>query len=406
MSRNVGGDTLVLEPFRGVRFDPARVSHLGAVTSPPYDVLGSHDAAALARTDRHNIVHVILPGIEGAPDRYAAAGRTWESWLADGTLCRDEAPALYVLEQETGSHRLRGLVGCVGLRPPTSRAIVPHEDVMAGPVRDRLALLRATRANLEPILLVCDAGGSETSAAIAAAAATRPLLEAHGPYGSQRLWAIDSPDVLGRIALDLAPRSAMIADGHHRYASYRAYQQEHPVAGGLPRSGTQPWDTGLAVLVDHSTSPLTLTAIHRVVPGLSLAVATESALPRFVVEAATLGDEPARGSFLMTDGAGAVRLKPRAAADHDPGEVLDTAALHETLLPLLGVVLEPSVRYFHEATAAVAAAVESRGVAVLLAPVALATVVDMAADGLRMPRKTTSFGPKPASGIIMRSLAD
>ena len=45
------------------------------------------------------------------------------------------------------------------LRDPAERVVLPHEDVMPGPVADRLELMRATRANLEPILLVYEGGG-------------------------------------------------------------------------------------------------------------------------------------------------------------------------------------------------------------------------------------------------------
>ena len=82
-------------------------------------------------------------------------------------LVPDETPALYVYEMEEGPSRTRGLVGAVGLTPPEAGVVLPHENTMAGPVADRLALTEATQANLEPIYLVYSGGG-------AAAQAVRP----------------------------------------------------------------------------------------------------------------------------------------------------------------------------------------------------------------------------------------
>ncbi|MBA3620226.1 MAG: DUF1015 family protein, partial [Acidothermales bacterium] len=68
-----GSGGLVLAPFRGVRYQPGRVRDLGAVTSPPYDVVDAGAVAALESADPHNVVRLILPRKEGCgPEgRYA-----------------------------------------------------------------------------------------------------------------------------------------------------------------------------------------------------------------------------------------------------------------------------------------------------------------------------------------------
>ncbi len=61
--------------------------------------------------------------------------------------------------------------------------------------------------------------------------------------------------------------------------------------------------------------------------------------------------------------------------------------------------------YHHDAAHAVARAGTDGGLAVLLAPVDVADVFALAELGVRMPRKSTSFGPKPRSGIVLRTFA-
>ena len=57
---------------------------------------------------------------------------------------------------------------------------------------------------------------------------------------------------LAAVRQDLAGRQALIADGHHRYAAYLRVQAARRAAG----SGPGPWDFGLALLVDlHLTRP-------------------------------------------------------------------------------------------------------------------------------------------------------
>jgi uncharacterized protein (DUF1015 family) len=61
------------------------------------------------------------------------------------------------------------------------------------------------------------------------------------------------------------------------------------------------------------------------------------------------------------------------------------------------------VRYVAGTDAAVAAARESAGTAVLLNPVPLGAVFAVAAAHERMPEKSTLFVPKPRTGLVLRA---
>ena len=260
--------TLQLLPFRAVRYNPS-VSDLAAVIAPPYDVIDDAQQSALEAADPHNVVRLILPRDPGIPgvDRYAAAAQTFEQWLDDETLLVDDTPALYVYQQtRAGVVLQRGLLGAVVMQPLDGGVILPHENVRTGPVEDRLALMRAMRANPEPIFLLYDGGGTATASS--ASAVTRdPLATAVTSDGiTHELWSITDPQELAAIAADLAGRTAMIADGHHRYTTYGYLRDELHAAG----DGAGPWDAGLTLLVDASVATPDIRAIHRVVPNLSL----------------------------------------------------------------------------------------------------------------------------------------
>lgn len=418
---------LDVRPFRGVRYDAARVSDLAAVTSPPYDVIDPDSASHLEDLDPHNVVRLILPrdGAPGGPSRYAQARSALEEWTADGVLRRDDEPALYVYEQSAPGLLQRGLLAAVGLADPEAGVILPHEDVMPGPVADRLELMRATSANLEPILLVYDGGGDTAqvidevvdgggAGAAVVATCTEDGLE-------QRVWAVTDLSLHERVARDLAPRQALIADGHHRYATYRRLQAEHRANGDGPGD----WDLGLAMLVDSRSHPPRVQAIHRVVAGLPLPDALDLAVPVFRTRPAgtdlsaalhTLEEATGTHPFVITDGSVFTLIEdPQAealdavlpVAEHsEQWRTLDASVLHALLLERLWGVDDDSRRttYLHDADAALRAALRSKGVAVLMRPVTVEVVRAMAARGERMPRKSTSFGPKPRTGLVLRLL--
>jgi uncharacterized protein (DUF1015 family) len=67
---------------------------------------------------------------------------------------------------------------------------------------------------------------------------------------------------------------------------------------------------------------------------------------------------------------------------------------------------EDVVDYRHDIPAAVEAARAGNGCALLLNPTPVADVAAVAAAGDRMPRKSTLFVPKPATGLLVRAFAD
>ncbi len=425
---------LVLAPFRAARFTTAGPD-LAGLTSPPYDVIDEDGRTALEAAAEHNVVRLILPRdlSPAEPDsRYDRAARTLREWLDAGILIRDEAPALYVYEQEQDGHLQRGLVGALALADPDAGIVLPHENTMAGPVSDRLALTRATAANLEPIFLLYD-GGGPASQVVAAAVTTPPIVDARTDDGvTHRIWAIDDPAQLATIAADLLPRRAVIADGHHRYATYRHYQAERHTAG----DGAGAWDFGLTFLVDATANGPQVHAIHRAVRGLTLTDAVARAEGAFTVrrlteaagtatgtgrvDPAVLLDELAKAghdghAFVISDGSGAFLLTAPTAdllaralpADRSAAfRGLDVTVAHLALITDVWGLEDKVgvVDYYHDAPAALAAARATGGVALLLNPTPVADVTAVAGAAERMPRKSTLFTPKPRTGLLIRPL--
>src|SRR5690606_26591201 len=205
--------------------------------------------------------------------------------------------------------------------------------------------------------------------------------------------------------------------GYHRYAAYRRLQADHPAPG--------PWDHGLALLVDSDSSPPRIGAIHRVLRGLRAREAAHAAEPFARAEPLPPGPPEAAVQRLRTaaeHGPALIaadaedrfllhRFSPdalEAAAPDRSAEwrALPTAALERLLLPAWKTA-EDSVELVHDDPAAALAAAGDParpGTAVLLAPMRLEDVYRVTARGELTPRKSTSFGPKPRTGLVLRSL--
>ncbi|MEV6385059.1 DUF1015 domain-containing protein [Streptomyces sp. NPDC051773] len=413
---------LELTPFRGLRYDPDRVGSLAAVTSPPYDVVVRPDGLLhLESADPHNIVRLILPQASTPGGRDEQAADTLRRWLADGVLAADAEPGLYVYEQADGSILQRGLIGALRLSEPSAGVVLPHEDVIPHVIADRAALMRATGTNMEPLLLTYRGDGATTGATAVVERTTEraPLLATTTEDGfSHRLWAVTDPADLAEIRSDLARHQALIADGHHRWATYLRLRTEHP--------SPSPWDYGLVLLVDTARYPLRVRAIHRLLHQLPLGDALTAldglfrvrrldvALPEALD---ALADASAAGNAFVLAGDGAFHLVDRPDPDllartipadrPSAWRTLDATVLHATLLDHVWRIPEDSpahVAYIHDTAATVEKAERDGGTAVLMHPVREEVVRDLARQGVTMPRKSTSFGPKPASGLVLRAL--
>ena len=396
-----------LAPFRGLRFDPDVVGDLGTVISPPYDVLDAETVRDLEAANRRNIVRLILSRRFERP--YLAVRDRIQAWRDKSYLRADDEPALYLYEYLVDQSTVRGLIGLVGLREEAERVVLPHEDVMPAPVDDRTVLMRTTETNLEPILLVHQ-GSARLREVLTEAVRDRPVEDFVALDGSEhRLWAVTDPAVLDEIAAELAPSQALIADGHHRYAAYLRLQ--HELRDPSQPDGASPWDHGLAMLVDQDEHTLRVGPIHRSVAALTMSDVQELSLDRgddlatmpdreaaFAAQAEHADDEDT-ASFVLSDGrAWAVLRTPRT-------HLVDAGVLHETLLPAWGVA-EEQVGYHHSLDQALHTTARQPGVVVAVHPPSLAQVRDAAARGIRMPRKSTSFSPKPRMGLVMRDLRD
>ncbi len=428
-----------VSPFRGVRYDVARVGTLSDVVAPPYDVIDATLQDKLYEASPYNVIRLELnrdePGDSGTQDRYARAARFLRDWLRQGILREDEHPAFYVYEQtfevDGQQHARKGFLARVRLEPIGKGKIFPHEQTLDGPKADRLALYKATGFNLSPIFGLYPDSLAHVQRTLETGVRDRTPLVATDHLGVQnRLWVVSDQEVHTQISGLMAGKPVFIADGHHRYETALKYQAELGRAG-TPLRHDDPSDFCLMMLVGMSDPGLMILPTHRLISGFPGLTADELATrlePEFEITHAGTGEAGCRMAWQQIDHSGEqdmlafgtvadgrwllARLRSDAAMDRLAQErspewrSLGVSVLQVLVLgELLSTNSRPDLRYVHSISE-VLADVSARAcdVACLVPAAGMSHVESIASKLETMPAKSTYFYPKLLSGLVLNPI--
>ena len=412
---------------------PSRVVDVTDVACPPYDVIGEELRAELLARHERNAVRLEF---SAEPDPHAAAAATLEAWVADGTLERRTEPAAYYYRHATPSApddvTVEGVVVRV-LLEPWGDGIRPHENTMPGPKADRLALLRATRTQLSPILAVYFDRSERYRHVM-----SRPWSDearARDDDGLIHQLVAIEPD--GRLLGHLGRQTLLIADGHHRYETALAYQAQvraDPRWMAVP-PGELAADWIMMMVVNAELIELEIRPTHRILldaepDALRAVAAGGDPLFRSVpVEASHLAAaleerrharEPVFGlvlppgdGYLLTGDPDRLAERLRREPVSDAVRALDLTALHVAVMQdRLGISaadLAAGERLAYtrdQAEAHRRVMAGEAGAAILVRPTSLEQLSEVAGAGDVMPQKSTYFYPKLLTGMVFNPLED
>lgn len=443
-------------PFRAVEFArPAGSTDVSALVAPPYDVLDTSGKAALLQKNARNIVGIDLPHIPakelGPPEAYAGAGKVFRSWLADGTMTKAVSPRMFAYRQtfESAGRKFQrsGMACTVETLPFGSRqggGILPHEETFSGPKEDRLALMKATHAQLSPIFgLHPDDKGQATAVILRLCSAREPDVTATTSDAvKHELWIVEKDADIKAYQAALAGEDVFIADGHHRYNTALNYLRGLEEKGAV--AADHPARRCMIVLVGMSDPGLAIWPTHRILGGMSgyswdelLRVADDHLKIEPVtgglreVERAThqlskLGD-PRIGLFDFATGKGAVAspAMPDPLAGQFPTKPkawreLDVAFVQYVLVERIaqpklndGQPVRWAFPHTIDEVAEIGAGHEKGSgggkgfvpqLAAILRPTPLEAVKAVSRANELMPQKSTFFYPKLATGLFVNDL--
>ena len=432
--------------FEGLRYG-AGAGDASRLAAPPYDQIDDAARDRFQAASPYQFVHLTRPVATGAGDPYRHAAELYRRWLRDGIVVRDEQPSLYPYVVELaggggpgggglGGGRRLGLMALVGYAPASE--IRPHEQTLDKPLADRLALLEATRVDLEPALLLAEDGG-ELDDLLAAdlegqagdaddrgnadnagnagkdsvrqGAPLRLLVDYRDAAGNHHLlFRIADPGRIAAYQHALAARPAAIADGHHRYKVGQGFAAEHPGSAGTAAGAK------LAVVTSMSSRALTIDPIHRALrqpidPALfadlkAAAVPFRGGSGAELARAVAAAPQPALGVWVAGRPPEIWRLQAPGAADAAGNAApLVVKIFQDAVLPALGLAPEAATDgtlvYRSDADTLYAQLERGElGTGFWLPPMRPADFAAAIAQGELLPPKSTRFLPKAMSGLV------
>ncbi len=417
-----------VKPFAAIRPPKDIVTEVAA---PPYDVLNSEEALAMA--GEKSLLHITKPEIDFTPiageheqRTYDKAVENFKAWKQKGWLVQDEKEKYYVYAQTMGKRTQYGLVLCAHTDDYASGVIKKHELTRKDKEDDRMVHVRIQNANIEPVFFAYK-DNEELNAIVAKAASGKPEYKfVDENKFTHTFWIIDDDATIARITEIFTKDidAFYVADGHHRTAAAARVGAEKREQNPH-HTGNEEYNYFMAVCFPESH--LAIIDYNRVVKDLN--GLTEEALLKALEEdfEVSLATKPRCGrpakpyqpsglhNFSMYLGKNwySLTAKPGRFDDNDPIGVLDVTILSNLVLDkILGIKdlrtdkridFVGGIRGLGE----LARRVDSgeMKVAFALYPVSMEQLIRIADTGNIMPPKTTWFEPKLRSGLAIHSLA-
>ena len=276
--------------------------------------------------------------------------------------------------------------------------------------------MRECHANLSPIfLLYTDPAGDIEEIMQGYTDANSPEIDCTETFGStHQLWCLDEAERNREIQTLFASRQLLIADGHHRYETALAFQDE--MTQKTSNGKSTGYDYMMMNLVRMESPGLAVLAIHRLLQNLSADRITHavSKLPEvFEVHAidtqanlmakleAQKSKSPAIGMYTADD-----RYRLLIPHSTTAGQ-LDVTLVQETIIKELFQIETVAEHISYTAYTDDAIAHVKGGsdrVAILMNPTPVEQVLEVAMAGSTMPQKSTYFYPKMATGFVLNLL--
>lgn len=411
----------LIKPFRALR--PVK-QHVREVAAPPYDVMNTEEALAMAEGNPCSFLHVSRPEIDlptaldpHVEEVYRKGRENLDRFVAEGTLVADEQENYYVYRQKMGSVVQTGLVACASVDDYQGGVIRKHEHTRADKEEDRVRHIDYLDANDEPVFYVYRNRPSINDL-VARLTEAEPLYDFTTDDSiSHTVWAVTDRDVIRRLSEEFSGIDTLyVADGHHRSAAASRVRELRKAANPA-HHGREEYNFFLTVIFpDHEMNVMAYNRAVRDLNGHTVAEFINLVGKRFDI---TPQDKPVVppqrhdfGMYLKGKWYG-LRARRTAVDENDAVGRLDVSILQDHLLsPVLGVRNPRTDQRIHfiggsRGTEELVRLVDGGEfqVAFSLHPTSIDELMSLADAGKIMPPKSTWFEPKLRSGLFIHRLS-
>ena len=408
-----------VKPFAALRPPKNLVTEVAA---PPYDVLNSEEAKAMA--GEKSLLHITKPEIdfdpmpeEHAPEVYDKAVENFRLWQQRGWLVRDEKPCYYIYAQTMGSRTQYGYVLCAHAQDYVEGRIKKHELTRKDKEDDRMVHVEIQSANIEPVFFAFK-HQSELEDIIARTVkgpSEYSFTDENG-FGHE-LWVISDDALIERISELFTDKvdAFYIADGHHRSAAAARVEAERAKKNPA-HTGNEEYNYFMAVCFpEDQLKVMDYNRVLRDLNGLQPTQVIGMLGEKFDVmcmgEEIWAPDELHSFSMYLEGKWYQLKARPGTYDDSDPIGVLDVTILSNHVLDAIFGIKDlrtdsridfvGGIRGLGELKRRVDSG--EMKIAFALYPVSMKQITDIADTGNIMPPKTTWFEPKLRSGLAIHT---
>ncbi len=428
-----------IAPFKGITYNKEKIEDMDEVMSPPYDIISEEMQNNLYKKHTNNFVKLILgkqfPNDSAEDNRYIRAKQLFDKWQKESILLESEKNAIYpykikyTLNNETKI--MNGFFVLLKL-DPDYKLVKAHEKTLSKPKADRLDLMRACKANLEPIqLLYMD--NDDSIRKMIDDGINMSILDVKGYDGfTHKLWKLEDENIISKIVSELDNEILFIADGHHRYQTAINFADETRKKTGTSDECAS-FNYRMVILANIFDEGLAILPTHRFIkmPHLNLDDLLEKLQKYFIVEEKTIemtnNDYDRVGKHIISDIKTedehkfalyckkkyyVLTLKDEKVMDEiaknqsKVWRTLDVSILHKIILEQILRInddnLEDHVKYTRIDGEAIQLVDEGRfDFSFLMNATKIDELKAIAEAGEHMPQKSTYFLPKMLSGLVM-----
>jgi len=436
-------------PFKGLRYNEAKVGELSKVMTPPYDIISPAEQEEYYRMSDYNIIRLEL-GKEEPEDnehnnKYTRAAMYLSDWIEQQVIIREPEPSLYVYQQlfklSDGTEYTRtGFIGLVRLEEFSKGVILPHENTLSKPKADRLQLMRACSANFSQIFGLYDDPEKTVPMLLCQyISENSPVLQVEAIEGIiEKLWVISDQEIIARIQESMLEKKLYIADGHHRYETALTYRNEL-IQKNPDHTGNELYNFVMMMMVEMEDPGLIILPTHRIICGIEN-METQGVLEKAAVSFSikeykfSAGGQKERAieidaalkqsaphSFIYYDGNRSTyylltlkdlnQMKERLPQHDESYRTLDVSILHTLLIgPVLGIGKEQLanqefIKYTHDIEEGMLLVEDGDcQMALFMNPTSIKQVKEISLAGEKMPQKSTYFYPKLLTGLVFNKI--
>ena len=412
----------IVRPFRGLRSKPDLAKQ---VASPPYDVLNTKEARAMADGNPYSFLRVNKSELEFvdsvnpySDEVYKKAKDNLKKLEDQGVMIRDSRPCFYLYRLTMDGRSQTGLVALTSVEEYDQGKIKKHENTRPEKVEDRARHITIVGAQVGPVFSTFR-HNDEIDDLFRKITSAKPETDFISDDGIRHeLWVVSDDKTSNQIIAAFARLDFIyIADGHHRSES-AAEIGRRMKAQNKNHTGEEPYNFFLNVIFpDNELKIMPYNRVVKDLNGMTLEQLFQKVREKFTITPQAGEVNPPRihtFGFYCEMKWYLLEVKPGTFDANHPTKSIDASILAENLIgPILGITNPRTDKRIDfvggiRGTRELVRLVDSGEfkAAFSLYPTSIEQLLNVADRGEVMPPKSTWFEPKLRDGMVVNVLND